>query len=229
MPRTTCESGGCSRRTLRRRQREEAIFEIVNQLNRGAALITEQEEREQLAELNLLAGKRAKASTAYASALSYLGAGSALLTEDCWERRHELIFALELDRAECEFLAGELVAAEQRLNALSTRAASTVEQATVVCLCIDLYTTLGQNARAIAVGLDFLRRLGIHWSPHPTEEEVRQEYDRIWSQLGIRPIEELVDLPDDDRPGLPRDYECSDQGACCSYVHRGQSGLPSQL
>jgi PAS domain S-box-containing protein len=176
-------------------QLEEAIFEIVSQLNRGMALITAREEREQLAELNLLAGKRAKASTAYASALTYLAAGMTLLEEDCWERRHELTFALELDRAECEFLTGELMAAEQRLNVLSTHAASTVELATVVCLYGDLYTTLGQNARAIAVGLDCLRHFGIHWSQHPTEEEARREYDRIWSQLASRPIEELVNLP----------------------------------
>ena len=51
-------------------QREEAIFEIVNPINRGAALITSRDEREQLAELNLIAGKRAKASTAYTSARS---------------------------------------------------------------------------------------------------------------------------------------------------------------
>jgi PAS domain S-box-containing protein len=176
-------------------KREEAIFEIVNQLNRGAALITSRSEREQLAELNLLAGQRAKATTAYASALTYLTAGAALLPEDSWERRHELTFALELRRAECEFLTGALAEAEQRLNVLSTRAASTVERATVVCVCIDLYTTVGRNARAIAVGLDCLRHLGIHWSPHPTEEEARREYDRIWSQLGSRPIEDLVDLP----------------------------------
>src|SRR5271163_1583029 len=57
-------------------EREEAIFEIVNQLNRGATLITSQEEREQLAELDLIAGKRAMASTACASALTYLNAGA---------------------------------------------------------------------------------------------------------------------------------------------------------
>src|SRR4029077_14689782 len=48
-------------------QREEAIFDIVNQFNRGAALITSQDEREQLAGLNLLAGRRSKASSAYVS------------------------------------------------------------------------------------------------------------------------------------------------------------------
>jgi PAS domain S-box-containing protein len=176
-------------------QLEEAIFEIVNQLNRGATLITAREEREQLAELNLIAGKRAKASTAYASALTYLIAGTTLLTEDCWERRHELIFALELDRAECEFLTGALAEAEERSTELPTRAANTVEQATVACLRMELYLTLDQSGRAVAVGLDYLRHLGIEWSPHPTAEDARREYQRVWSTLGDRPIEALVELP----------------------------------
>jgi PAS domain S-box-containing protein len=176
-------------------KREEAIFETVNHLNRAVALITSPDERERLAEFNLLAGRRAKATSAYASALTYLAAGAALLPDDCWERRQELSFALELHRAECEFLTGALVEAEQRLNALSIRAASTLERANIVCLYADLYTTIGRNARAIAVGLEYLRPLGIHWPPHPTAEEARREYDQIWSQLGSRPIEELVDLP----------------------------------
>ncbi|HWN48978.1 MAG TPA: AAA family ATPase, partial [Xanthobacteraceae bacterium] len=176
-------------------RREEAIFEIVNQVNRGAALITSRDEREQLAELNLIAGKRAKASTAYASALTYLTAGAALLADDCWERRQELIFPLELRRAECEFLTGELAAAEERLTMLSSRAAKTVDQSTVACLRVDLYTTLDQSDRAVAVCLAYLRHLGVEWPPHPTDEEVRREYERIWSQLGSRAIEELIDLP----------------------------------
>jgi PAS domain S-box-containing protein len=176
-------------------KREEAVFEIVNQLNRGASLIASRAEREQLAELNLLAGQRARATTAYASALTYLTAGEALLPEDLRECRHELSFALALHRGECEFLTGALAEAEQRLAVLSDRAANAVERAKVACLRADLYTTLDQSSRAIAVGLDYLQHLGINWAPHPTEEEARREYELIWSQLGSRTIEALIDLP----------------------------------
>jgi PAS domain S-box-containing protein len=181
-------------------KREGTIFEIVNQMNRGAGLITSRDEREQLAELNLIAGKRAKASTAYASALTYLHLSGTLLAEDSWERRRELIFAVELNRAECEFLTGQLSVADERLGALSNRAATTVEQAVVTCLHIDVCTTLDQSDRAVAVCLDYLRHVGIEWSPHPTEEDVRREYERIWSLLGSRTIEELIDLPLMDEP-----------------------------
>jgi PAS domain S-box-containing protein len=174
---------------------EEHIFEVVNQLNRGAALITAQEEREHLAELNLMAGKRAKASTAYASALNYLTTGAALLGEDLWERRHELTFALELNRAECEFLTGELAAAEDRLSRLSRRASGLADLASVTCLRVELYTTLDRSDRAVEVGLEYLRRIGIQWSPHPSNDDVVQEYERIWRQLESRSIEELIDLP----------------------------------
>ena len=177
-------------------RRVEAVFEIVNQINRGAALITSQAERDQIAELNLIAGKRAKASTAYTSALKYFIAGGALLGDDSWERRHELAFALELNRAECEFLTGQAAAADERLTMLLSRAVNTSELATVTCLCVDLYSTLSHSSeRAVAVFLDYLRHLGVEWAPHPTEEEARREYERIWINLGSRTIEELIELP----------------------------------
>ena len=176
-------------------KREEAIFEIVNQLNRGAALITAQDEREQLAELNLIAGKRAKLSTAYASALTCLVAGAALLAEDAGSAGTSSSSRWNWSGPNASSSPARWRQAEQRLAALSTRAANTVERATVACLRVDLYTTLDQSSRAIAVGLDYLRHLGIDWSPHPTEEEARREYERIWSQLGSRTIEALIELP----------------------------------
>ncbi|MEM5384052.1 AAA family ATPase [Paraburkholderia phymatum] len=177
------------------KKREEAIFEIVGQLNRGAALIAEEGERERLAEFNLLAGQRAKASTAYSSALTYLVTGAELLNDDCWERRHELIFALELNRAECEFLTGQLSVADERLAALSNRVTTTVERASVACLQMDVYLVLDQSGRAVDVCLSYLRHVGIEWSPHPDDEEVRREYERIGTRLGGRAIEALIELP----------------------------------
>src|SRR4029453_3523803 len=176
-------------------ERGAAIFKIVNQLNRGAALITSQQEREQLSELNLMAGPRAQGSAAFASALTYLASGAALLAEDCWECRRDLTFALELNRAECEYSTGQPGSAEERLSALATRADGLVEQLAVAFLGMDLYLSQAQTHRAIDVGLGFLREMGVEWSPHPSEEEVRREYDRIGSQLGTRAIEDLIELP----------------------------------
>ena len=85
-------------------KREEAIFEIVNQFNRGSHLIISVEDRERVAEMNLIAGRRAKLSTAYDSALKYLRAGRALLPEETWERSQQLILSIEYLTAECELL-----------------------------------------------------------------------------------------------------------------------------
>jgi PAS domain S-box-containing protein len=176
-------------------KRDEEIFEIVNQLNRGAPLITSQQEREQLAELNLAAGKRAKASSAYASALTYFTAGAALLPGDAWERRQELAFELELHPADCEVCTGALQAAEQRLAALATRTVDNVQRCIVAQRRVDLHVILGAAEKVVAVALECLRHVGIDWSAHPTEVDVRREYERIWSLLGDRTIEDLVDLP----------------------------------
>jgi PAS domain S-box-containing protein len=174
---------------------EENIFEVVNQFDHGAALIVTQGEREQVAELNLMAGKRAKVATAYASALQYLTAGRALLAENGWEECYQLTFQLELNRAECEYLTGELALAEELLAMLSVRAQTTVDAAAVTCVRINLYTTLDRSDSAVEAGLDYLRRVDCQWPAHPTADHVRQEYDRLWQRLGSGPIEGLLDLP----------------------------------
>ena len=125
------------------------VFEIVSQLDRGAALIESEHERERLAELHLLAGTRAQASTAYASALRYFTAGAALLAAEPEVRRPELAFALELHRAECELLTGALDAAEQRLAELARRAAGLVDLAAVT-LGADRALHDARSARARA-------------------------------------------------------------------------------
>ena len=43
--------------------------------------------------------------------------------------------------------------------------------------------------------LDYVRRNGTDWSQHPACDDVTQEYNRIWSLVGKRKIEDLIDLP----------------------------------
>ncbi|MDK1378677.1 MULTISPECIES: PAS domain S-box protein [unclassified Sinorhizobium] len=171
------------------------IFEIVNQLDRGAALIQSHEERLRVAALNLRAGKRARTSTAYASALTYFAAGRALLDDNYWEQQYRLVFDLELHLAECQFLTGELAPAEERLSALVERAATVVDRAAVTHLRQALYLTLDRPDRAIEVGLEYLRNVGIEWSSQPSEDVVRVELERMWRLLDGRSIEQLIDLP----------------------------------
>jgi predicted ATPase len=182
-------------------KREEGIFEIVNQLNRGSHLIASAQERERVAALNFIAGRRAKTSTAYASALKYLAAGRALLTEESWDQNYELIFAIEYLMAECELLTADMVAAEDRLSMLAQRAKSGHDIAIVTRLRLTLYQTLDRSDRGVEAYLEYLRRGGTDWSPQPTRDEVRHEYNRIWSLVGSRQIEELIDLPLMSDPG----------------------------
>ncbi|HMF61861.1 MAG TPA: GAF domain-containing protein, partial [Vicinamibacterales bacterium] len=149
-----------------------------------------------MATIQLRAGRRAKASTAYASACVYLGAGMALLDESDWGSHYDLTFSLWLERAECEYLTGQFRSAEERLSSLPTRARTIVDSAAVACVRLNLYTTLDHSDRAVEVGLDYLRRVDDgRWTLHATAEDVRQAYARLLQRLGSSSIESLVDLP----------------------------------
>ena len=174
----------------------EHLFDVANHFNRGATLLVDRDEKAQVATIELRAGRKAKASTAYASACVYLVAGMALLDESDWDSHYDLTFGLWLERAECEYLTGQLASAEARLSLLSTRARTIVDSAAVTCVRLNLYTTLDHSDSAVEVGLDYLRRVDDgRWPLHATAEDVRQAYDRLLQRLGSGSIELLVDLP----------------------------------
>jgi PAS domain S-box-containing protein len=177
--------------------RAEHLFDIANQLNRGAERLTDPGEKAQVAAIDLRAGQKAKGSAAYASARVYLAAGMALLGSEGWSdpAKYELAFALCLERAECEYLSGNFEEAERLIAELLTRATSKIDKAAVYKLKIDLHVLKSENPKGVESALECLRLFGIGMSAHPTREEVDAEYEKVWRNLGDRPIESLVDLP----------------------------------
>ncbi len=139
-------------------QLNDTIFEIVSQLDRGAELIVSPAERLELAQLNLIAGKRAKAATAYGAAAQYLSTGRGLLLDDAWEHSYRLIFEIELNLAECEFLIGDLALAQERLALLTNRAVDSIDLAAVTRVLLDLFVKRGDMNRAVEIGTGYLRR-----------------------------------------------------------------------
>ena len=181
----------------------EAIFEIVNQLNLAVSLLASADERQELVAMNLVAGRRAKASSAFAPALAYFGAAASLLPQDAWTEQQELFFALELDRADCDVATGALSSALERLTALADRARSTIQRADVATRRALVYTMMGEGGRGVAVGLEYLLQIGVDWTAQTTKAEADREYEQIWINLGERQIEDLVDLaPTQDRDTL---------------------------
>ncbi|HVH59416.1 MAG TPA: AAA family ATPase, partial [Candidatus Sulfotelmatobacter sp.] len=173
----------------------EHLFDVANQLNRGAAMLTDRGEKAQVATMDLHAGRKAKASAAYASACVYLAAGMAQLDEESWDSHYDLTFGLWLERAECEFLSSNFDKAEQLTADLLRRAASNVDQAAVYHLRVQLHVVKGQYPQGVDTALACLRLFGIDFSAHPTWEQVQAEYDAVCQTLNEGPIESLIDLP----------------------------------
>ena len=173
----------------------EHLFDIANQFNRGAALLIDRDEKAHVATIDLSAGRKARTSAAYTSALGYFSAGMALLDEEDWGSHYELTFSLWLERAECELLSGNFEKAEQLIVELLQRAASNVNYADASCLEIHLHLLKGELPQAVDSALTCLRLFGIDLSAHPSFEQVQSELETVWQTLNGRPIESLIDLP----------------------------------
>jgi PAS domain S-box-containing protein len=196
---------GIGRLLLKRQraeERAEMIFETVGHLNRGVALIHSQTERDELAALNLRAGRKAKAAAAFHSAAALFAAGLALLAPDRWETQYELTYNLTFERAHAAYVTSSFEEAEQRIEELMDRARTTIEKAAVVELAVAFHMTRGHSAHAAEIGLRFLHAFGIDLSLHPTDAEIEKETESVWQALGDRAIEDLIHLPPMTRPEI---------------------------
>ncbi|WP_437587391.1 AAA family ATPase [Sorangium sp. So ce1000] len=180
---------------LRAEEREEMIFDVVGHLNRGAALVRSRAEREELAALNLRAGRKAKAAAAFHGAAALFAAGMALLAPDRWEAQYELTYNLTFERAYAAYVTGSFEDAEPLFEELMSRARTELERAAVVELAVGFHVTRRQSVCALELGLRCLRAFGIDLPIHPTDAEIEEETQRVWQALGDRAIEELIRLP----------------------------------
>ncbi len=175
--------------------REERIFELLNQLNYGIALIVDRAEQDNLAQLNLMAGHKARAATAYKSAHEYAAIGLQLLGTEAWQRHYDLTLTLHELAAEVASLCGEFERMEQWIEAVLHATQTPSQQINVYQIKIQALAAQNQLSEAIAVGQVVLKLLGVHLPDRPTPDDVQQAIQEIIALIGDRPVEELFHLP----------------------------------
>ncbi|NEO87127.1 MAG: serine/threonine-protein kinase PknK [Spirulina sp. SIO3F2] len=180
------------------REQEERIFDIVNQLNIGQRLLVEDNATQKLAELNLKAGHKAKASTAYEAANNYFKSGLNLLETHHWDSLYELIFDLHLNLAETELMTVDFESLEKTLSTALEFAKSAVDRAKVYGIKVNQYCRCGAYNQAIESGLEGLEGLGIAVNREHLNVLVQQEFANIDTILADRPVATLIDLPQND-------------------------------
>lgn len=142
-------------------KQDEKLFDIVNQLNIGIPLITHQSERNELAQLNLLAGQKAKAATAYESAANYLNTGLNLLATDSWQLQYDLTVKLYYEAAEAAYLRGNFAAAKQLGTVILDQANTLSDRVKVYELMMQISIAQNQLLQAIDIGLETLEMLDV--------------------------------------------------------------------
>jgi predicted ATPase/signal transduction histidine kinase/CheY-like chemotaxis protein len=175
---------------------EDNIFDIVNQLNIGAELITQQSEKDELARLNLIAGRKAKASTAYESALRYLETNLGLLSPDSWQNQYDFTLAVYVEAVEVQYLNTRFEQAEQLSAIVLQHAKELLDRVKVYELKIQSYYAKLQLQLAIETALEILEQLGVSLPQQPSQQQIAEAQKAIELRLGDRAIEDLIDLPD---------------------------------
>lgn len=177
--------------------RPDELFDVVDQLNHGAALLVDPDERRRVSALNLAVGRHAKRSTAYAAAAQYLRVGLALLSATAWDDDYAHAYALHCELAECEYLAGEFERAEALFERVHAQARDRVDRAAVYILQMRLYQVAGRYDAGVELGARGLALFGVEL---PTDDAalqaaVAEEAAAVPVNLAGRPIPSLIDAP----------------------------------
>ena len=178
---------------------DDDLFTIVDHLNRGMELITEAVEKKRLAQLNLLAGQRARDAAAPASASQYLATALSLSQDDPWATDYKFSLNAHLLSAECEYLSGDSEQAFHWLDQIEEHATAIQDQLLGRNLRMVVLVSSGQIVRACEQTVDTARLLGVEL-PSPDDKAalgaaIGAEFGVCQQAIAGRTVELLAELP----------------------------------
>ena len=177
-------------------EQEEKLFDIVDQLNRGIEQINDADDRENLARLNLQAGRKAIESNAYGAAIAYFDTGISLLTAKSWQHQYDLTLSLYQEAAKAAYLNTEIERMEALAATISREAKTPIDRLELGKIKVDAYTKQGRMAKAVAVGLESLAALDIIFPQAASQTDFYPAFAKIKTLIGDRRPADFANLPE---------------------------------
>ncbi|MBC2716590.1 MAG: sigma 54-interacting transcriptional regulator [Desulfobacteraceae bacterium] len=175
---------------------EENIFDMIHHLNMAADLICDLQERDETAELNLVAGNKAKTLAAFEPALSHYTIGLQLLDENSWQRRYNLTLKLHVECAEAARLCGKFTETQRLFDVVMQNARTVLDR-------VEIYQTrilslISEDRRIEAIGMtrEILKKIGVDLPTQPTIDDIHQILEETIADLSGTNVEDLADLPE---------------------------------
>ncbi len=175
---------------------DKSLCEIADHMNRGLVLITDQKQRCELAELNLSAGRKAKSSTAYESALRYLTTGLGLLPEAGWDEKYELTLSLHVQAAEAAYMSTDFSRAEALTRIVLDKAGTLLDRVKAFEIIIQSYCRKGEFKEAIGAAWRILKQLSVSLPTKPGRLNTLIGLLKAKLALRGKNIEDLSNLPE---------------------------------
>ncbi len=153
------------------------LLELARHLNLGAASLSKNHERKELARLNLRAAKAAKANGSYMLQATLVEDAERLLGARAWEDEPDLSVALSLERIEADFLLRDFQEVHRRGQDLLLRSLPALPRLCVQELRVRAYQASGQFGAGEQLGIEALAERGI---TYPATNDARIVLARSW-------------------------------------------------
>jgi PAS domain S-box-containing protein len=173
----------------------ERCFEVLDHCQRAGELLSDGDERLELAALALVAGRRAKGQGAFPSALEQLQLGLEWVKEVSWEAHYELLRDLHHEASEVAMVSGQDSLFDTYTTALDAQVQNNLDRGRTDLLRVLQAVGRRSHEDALTLGLGALRSLGIDIPREPNQAQVLLALGRVEIQLLGRSVDDLDQLP----------------------------------
>ena len=173
---------------------DEGLYNVLYHLNMATELLEDPRQKDKVAELNLMAGIKAKGSSAFEPAYIYLSKGIKLLNENSWTSHYHLTLRLHDECAEAAFLSGHIEEMETLIKIVFESSKTDIDCVSVCLLKIQYLISGSFRKEALDLVQAMLKKLGMELPKKPNQAKAKSILQDTIQEFSDPPSESLKKL-----------------------------------